>query len=199
MERAVLCGHRRRSERRRRLHDHAACDRGPTDGGAGRGSAGRYCAIGRCDFERRLGDARLVSALHATLDSGSTWAAVVAADTLLRRNDPAGIRWLRRQVEQADVPADVEHDGSAFGEWPMRRIVYLLASHDDTASIPALVRLLVRPEHKLVEAGEREVLEAMMAFPSGEAHRRIAAAVAERPWLGPLYSDLKRRRDSTAR
>jgi hypothetical protein len=129
---------------------------------------------------RRMGEVQLVSALRATLDSGSAPAAVAAADTLLRRHDPAAIRWLRRQVEQADVPMDFEPEGRAWGGWPMRSIVYLLASHDDTASIPSLVRLLVRPEHKLVEAAERQVLEAMMAFPSDEAHRRISDAVAER-------------------
>lgn len=86
---------------------------------------------------RQLGEARLVAALHATLDSGSAWAAAIAADSLLRRGDSTAIRWLRRQVERADAPIELEPEGGPLGGWPIRGIVYLLASHDDTASIPS--------------------------------------------------------------
>ena len=141
------------------------------------------------DAIRRLGDDHVVAALRATLRSGTPGAAVAAADTLLQRGDSTAMEWLRGQVTNAEVPLEIEPTSEAPGGWPFRTIVWLLASHNDTTSLPALLALLRPPESKLARVAQHEILRAMLVFPSADAKQRIADAVRERSWLHDAYRE----------
>ena len=142
---------------------------------------------------RLLGDDRVVSALRSALDSGSAPAAIVAADSLLRRGDSTALVWLRRQIAEAPQPLDYEPAPSMAYTWPLEQVATLLAIHDDTASIPSLIALLRPPDSGIAERAQSALVRALVAFPSPGAQEQIAKAVAQRPWLQQLYSSIRPR------
>ena len=137
-----------------------------------------------------LGDSVYASALRATLDSGTLVAAVAAADTLVGRGDPAGLRWLRSRLYDPAVVSQLDPvPGSS--DRPMELVARTLVRHRDTASVPRLLELLWPPGVREVPAypawGPRwYVPRILIQLPDSGSRRRLALGMAERPVLWPL-------------